>query len=984
MKKILTGFIVLLSLGLSLPLFAAADITFKGTVSDSAGLPVPGAAVVSVSDNTRSAITDINGAFSLKAEEGEIFEVTCLGFAKVAVKAGTSPASIVLEEDFTMLDEVVFVGYGTQKRSDITGAISSVSPEEMTKIPTTSVAEMLRGTAAGVQVNLSSAAPGGSSSVIIRGRRSPNGGNDPIYIVDGVPMSNIDDLNPYEIESLEVLKDASSQSIYGARASNGVILVTTKRGLEGVTRVSYDGAVNVQKAIRNFDYFSPEEYIEYRKAAFANGGYDVNSAFNMFMQECIDNNRFIDWENEVIHPAVNHRHDILIQSGTDRTKIAFGLGGVFQNGMIDGFGYQKLNGRLNLDHKFTSWFSMGVNLTYTKSWKQTGDSDFNSLVTACPIGSIYDDDGKLAIDPGRNGETTNPLYDMQYFDKDTNVSRWFANVFADVKFSKHFSYRLNASMNNRNSFTGTYYGINHYKVGRLTDGKAITSEGQSNQYMVENIFNYNQDFSLHHIDATAMQSLEVNQSATTGLTGTHFANDGLGYYGIQNASEPGTPTYTRSKRTLISFLGRVRYSFADRYLFSAALRVDGSSVFGANNKWGFFPSASAAWRITEEPWMKSSSDWLSNLKLRVSWGQVGNQGIDPYQTLGVATRYPMDFGGISVTGYMPGEQMVNPNLKWETSTTANIGIDFGFWRGRLSGALELYNTDTKDLLIEKSLSTTTGYTSEMINMGKVNNKGIELTLNTIPVKTRDFEWDVNLAFSTNKNTIVYIDGKVDENGKPVDDITQGWFIGKPLNNYFGYVFDGIWQEGEDNSLMPGTKPGDIRVKDINGDEKIDLSDRTVFKRDPNWIGSLSTSFMYKGFDLSVDFYYSAGGFARNTYLYDWNYGGALDGKRNGIKREYWTPENKSNSWPAPNLSMTPNYLTNAATVDKSFFSIRNAQFGYTFPAKLISKARMQSLRVYVSGTNLLYVSDFLGYGPETEAGSFPEARTFQFGVKVSF
>jgi TonB-linked SusC/RagA family outer membrane protein len=436
---------------------------------------------------------------------------------------------------------------------------------------------------------------------------------------------------------------------------------------------------------------------------------------------------------------------------------------------------------------------------------------------------------------------------------------------------------------------------------------------------------------------------------------------------------------------MLSLLGRVRYNYKDRYLFTAAVRMDGSSVFGPGNKYGVFPSASFAWRVNEEEFMKNM-EWISNLKFRLSYGQVGNQGISPYTTLGLADKYMYEFGTYPMVGYLPDTTLPNPNLKWETSTSTNIGIDFGFIGGRIGGSVELYNTDTTDLLVAKSLSQSTGYSSQLVNMGRVNNRGVEVTLNLVPVKTKEFEWNVDLTFAKNKNEIVRIDGSLDENGQPKNDVNNNWFIGEPMNVYYDYAFDGIWQLDDDiaSSHMPDAKPGAIRVKDASGDGKLDDKDRVIMYRDPEWIGTLSTGIFYKGFDVRAELYVSAGGTRYNSYLTSFNQGGDMTGKRNGVRRNYWTANNPSNEAPAPNMTQAPAYITALGYQDASFVRLRNVQIGYNFPKKVTKALSMQSLRMYATLTNIWTMTDVIGYGPEQNPGSYPEPRTVLFGVNVSF
>ncbi len=964
----------------------------RGRVTDENGAPVIGAVVMSLNDSGKAAVADSDGNFSISVGKSERLSISCLGYSELTIMAEPSDKvqTFVLREDFQKLDELVVVGYGSQKRSDVTGAIASVKADVLNRTPTVSVGEMLRGAAAGVQVRTNSAEPGGSSAVLIRGRRSLSGDNSPLYIVDGVPMSGIDDINSADIESMEILKDASSQSIYGARAANGVILVTTKRGTADRLRVSYSGYASVQDINRNCEFYNGEEWAAYRKEAYiqAYGSYDEASCFPGLMGQVKNSGEYVDWEKLMIRKAVQHKHDVLVQSGNDKTKFALGIGGYFQDGMVINSGFQKISGRLNIDHKLTKKLSVGANLTYSHSWKQTADGTFNTFITMPPLAKVYEDDGTtLRKDVTEAGESHyNPLWNINNSKYRTLTTRQLYNVFADWKIVKGLSWRFNASMNTRGVESDSYLGQRHTSaVSAGQKGRASVSRSTNNDYLVENILNYSGKFrGGHNLDATLMQSVNIITYKTMGINGTDFANDDLYWNAIGSAQNFGVPSYGLSERRMVSFLGRLRYNWNDRYLFTAALRSDGSSVFGASHKFGWFPSASFAWRVNQEPWLRNVG-WISNLKLRLSWGQVGNQGVSPYTTLGLADKYLTEFDGTAV-GYLPSGTLPNPDLKWETSSSSNIGLDFGFWDGRLSGTVELYDTQTTDLLVYKSLSQSLGYVNQLVNMGAVQNRGVEVTLNTVPVCARGFEWNLGLTFAKNDNRIKRIDGSLDSDGKPANDVNNKWFIGEPMNVYYDYVFDGIWQIGDDisSSSMPDANPGDIRIRDVNGDGRIDVDDRVVMRRDPDWIGTLSTSFSWKGIDLSAELYASVGGTIYNKYLTSFETGGDMTGKRNGLRRNYWTVNNPSNEAPAPNMTQPPAYITALGYQDATYVRLRNVQIGYTFPKRLVEKAYMQKLRLYMTFTNLWTRTDVLGYGPEGDTGSYPEPRIFLFGLNVTF
>lgn len=960
-----------------------------GQVTDEEGEPLPGA-TIRVKNTNIITVADASGKFNIhNLEEGAVLLITYTGFIpqEVKVTAGQSQVKIILKEDLQGLNEVVVVGYGVQKRSDVTGSISSVTAEQVNKTPTTSVSEMLRGAAPGVQVITGSAAPGGGSSILIRGRRSLSAGNDPLYIVDGVPMASIDDINANVIASVEILKDASAQSIYGARAANGVILITTKRGISGRTKVSVNSYAGVQNLYRNFEFYNGEQWAAYRKEAFYNayGYYNEEEAFRGIMGDVYHSKKYVDWEDVMLQTAWQNKNDVLIQSGNEKTKYALSLGHFYQDGMVPSSDFKRFTGRLNIDQKLSEKIAAGSNIAYTKSYRSIVDGSFNSFITMPPLAEVYNSDGSLREDVTEAGESHyNPLWNNRNSENQNITDRLNVNLFADWKIVKNFSYRLNTSLNTRKVQENSYLGINH-TTGRNNEGRAVLAESTYNDYLVESILNYAKDFGSHHFDATAMASLNGIQWKRISNTGFGFPNDDLSYHAIGSAASHAVPVYEFSDRKLLSYLARARYNYDSRYLVTAAMRVDGSSVFGANNKYGYFPSIALAWRAKQEDFLKDAH-FLSDLKLRLSYGQVGNQGISPYTTLGLANKYLTEFGDVTEVGYLPNAELTNPNLRWETSTSTNVGLDYGFLNGRIYGSLELYDTQTTDLLVERSLATTTGYSSQLVNLGHVQNRGIEFALNARAVDKKDFKWNIGINFTANRNKIKKIDGTLDADGKPANDLNNNWFIGQSMNVYYNYQFDGIWQLTDDiaNSAMPAATPGSIRVKDVNGDNVISADDRVVIQRDPKFITSFITSFDYKNLSLSLDIYYLNGGSLYNSYLASFETGGDLTGKRNGIRRNYWTINNPSNETPAPNFIQQPAYITSLAYEKADYLRLRNISLSYTMPERITGKMGVEDLRLFSTMSNVWTLTDVQGYGPEQNPGQYPEPRTLLFGLNFSF
>jgi TonB-linked SusC/RagA family outer membrane protein len=967
---------------------AAQPRNLSGKVLDENNLPLP-AVMVQANVSKQATITDVNGNFAIKVTDIDtelIFKM--LGYADGSIAITESLTyQVNLKPTKESLNEIVVVGYGVQKRSDITGAISSVSAEQINKMPSTSISEMLRGSAPGIQVTIGSAAPGGSSSILIRGRRSLSAGNDPLYIVDGVPNTSIDDINSNEIASVEILKDAASQSIYGARAANGVILITTKRGVSGKTKVNVNSYAGMQNLYRNFEFYNGDQWAAYRKEAFYNafGYYNEDEVYSGLMKNVYQSKEYVDWEDVMINTAWQNKNDILIQSGNEKTKYALSLGNFYQDGLVPSSDFRRFTGRLNIDQTLSNKISVGSNIAYTKSYRTITEGSFNSFITMPPLAEVYNADGSLREDVTEAGESHyNPLFNIANSENNSITDRMNVNLFADWKIAKNLSYRLNTSLNNRKVQSNYYKGINHF-TGRNNGGSATVVESTYNDYLVENILNYSKDFQKHHFDATGMASINGIQWKSISNTGLGFPNDDLSYNAIASASTFSIPVYQFSDRKLLSYLARTRYNYDSRYLLNLAIRVDGSTVFGVNNKYGYFPSAAFAWRAKQESFLKDV-DFLYDLKLRLSYGKVGNQGISPYTTLGLANKYLTEFGDVTEVGYLPNSDLTNPNLKWETTTTTNIGLDFGFLKGRVSGTLDLYDTQTTDLLVERSLSSTSGYSSQLVNLGHVQNRGVELALNAVAIDENDFKWNIGVNFSANRNKIKKIAGVLDANGNPVDDLNNKWFIGKSMNVYYDYQYNGIWQLDDDiaTSAMPTASPGSIRVNDVDKDNVISAADRVVIARDPEWISSLITSFEYKNINFSLDLNYQKGGFLYNSYLTSFATGGDLTGKRNGVRRNYWTINNPSNETPAPNFVQPPAYLSSLAYENADYLRLRNVSVSYTMPSKIVEKMGITKLRLFSTMSNVFTLTDVQGYGPEQNPGDYPEPRTLLFGLNFSF
>ena len=1005
----------------------AQNKKLSGTVTelkaDGTSSPLVGVNVI-LKGTTTGTVTDAKGKFSIEAPSTGTLVFSSIGYTTVEIKVGNrTTLSIQMKEDAQMLEDLVVVGYGVQRRSDVTGAVTSIKPEEMKIYPTNNVSEMLRGKAAGVFVRGTSGRPGDTPSITIRGERSlGSGGNAPLYIIDGAPATATEfaAINGADIASLEILKDAAAQAVYGSRAANGVILVTTIRGQKGKPTVKFRSMWSWQDLWRNFDFYSPEEYYNLRAEAQAHDKENglptrvdpstltpTDVLTDNMMERAYAAGRSTDWEKLMFQTALSQKYDLSISGGTDKMRIAASMGYVDQDGMVvTGSGYQRANVRVNVDYDVYKWLSVGFNSSFIKSKKEKESGNFTDHITRSPYAMPFDEYGNIQEYINDSGDK-NPFYLAERIKNDVHADITRLNGFIDIKPFKGFSYRFNAAYYNRYQEEGSY------KKADYTGGGAAgsISHSKSFNYVVENIFNYKVPFKNknHSMNVTALQSWERTYTTGLGYASNNVPVDSFWWDMIADG-EVTSKTRSVSEHILLGFMGRIQYGFKDRYLLNVIVRRDGSSRFGPRNRWGTFPSVAGAWRISEEPFMKKAN-FISNLKLRVSYGIVGNQdGIGNYETLGTTTDYKMEFGDNFIMGYLPGNSLPNPALKWESTASTNFGLDFGFFDNRLTGTVEYYLTRTKNLLVSRQINSVLGYTGMMDNLGKTSTNGVDITLNGDIIRNNKMNWSIGTNFTLYRNKILKIDGKTDENGNPVNDITNGWFIGQPKNIYYVYQSDGIFQESDFNIIngkwvlkptidsdgdgIPDktiertdlVEPGKIKIVDRNGDGKITADDRYIVPRAPKFIMSLFTNFNFKGFDLYMEWYGVYGRKIKNAYLYDSNSGGSLQGKQNGIKVNYWTPENPSGNFPRPSYNSNTTYQTNSDLVvqDASYIRLRTLSVGYTVPSRLTQKIKIQNLRVYCTFSNLFTSTKFLSYSPENTAAAYPEPRQYAFGIDLSF
>ena len=831
----------------------------KGTILDATGMPVIGANVM-VKGTTNGTITDMDGKFSLEVDKNAILVVSYIGYANQEIKVGNqNTLSITMKEDAEALDELVVVGYGTVKKSDLTGSVGSVSMEDVNKVGITSADRALQGQVAGVQVNARSGQPGESMMIRVRGGNSLSGGNEPLYVIDGMPVEGMSsDINPEDILSMEVLKDASSTAIYGSRGANGVVMITTKRGKEGKTTVDYNGYIGVSQLRKKLDLLEKDDYIAMVNEVSVNDGNGI--LITPEQAALLPNN---DWQDLAYQTALTHSHQFSVSGGNDKTKVYSSLNYMNQEGIIKGSNYNRFALRINGDQKITDKISLNASVAYSYGTQNTANSNADgygaiayTAMVMPPIQEIKDEYGNYTVFSGTPWGGTNPVGMAELYKNQNINSRLLANLSLSWDIIEGLNFRVNAGAEVVASESDRYIPIGLSAGGQL-DGDA--SKSKSNYYTLinENILTYNKTFNdihaLNLMGGITFQSYEYNSLSGSG---TGFLRDVYETNNLGVAMTPGIPSSGYSDYRMASFLGRVNYGLMDRYLLTVTARYDGSSKFSKNHKFAFFPSAALAWRVSEEGFMKDM-EWWSNFKVRTSVGQTGNQSISPYQTFArLGTSSPV-FGNGKVIGFGLSS-IANDDLKWETTTQTDLGIDLGFLDNRINFAFDYYWKQTRDLLYSATLPPSSGFSSMLRNIGRIDNKGFEISINTVNMKGK-VNWTTSLNISSNKSIVkdlgtdVY-GNKIERMDAPIGG--GNWFplfLGKAPFQLYGYEIEGIYQTDEEARLNgEATKhAGDYRYKEIDGKPGITTGDKTILANtQPKFTFGLTNTINWNNFELS--------------------------------------------------------------------------------------------------------------------------------------
>lgn len=1039
-RKTVTLILAILCSGIML--LAQDRVTVKGVITDENGNPLIGAGVYETG-TTNGVVTDIDGNYTIEVSKDASLTFSYISYSDQTIRVNNQGViNVQLNPDTTILDEVVVIGYNTVKKSDLTGAVASVGADAIKDFKTGSVLEAIGGQIAGVQITQSDGTPGSSFDIKIRGVGSVNGDASPLIIVDGFEVDNMDFISNQDILSMDVLKDASASAIYGARAANGVILITTKSGREGKPQVTYNGSASYREISRKLDVLSPYEFVnlqieldpEYANRYYRQGNDDngVPYRFQTIDDYLMNGYTGIDWQSEAFRPTWSQNHDVSVSGGTKDTKYTVSFSHFDENGIFKNSGYQKTTARAKINQKIFNWLTLDLSVSYANTVKDgigtSGSSGslnvLASLLRGRPTAGVNMTDDELLNSPfdpmdleSSGSPSANPIKQAEAVYQKRNNEQWIANASLTFKLTKDLTFKTAGTFNKTYGRNDTFYGEESSQAYRTGGPYGQTQMSENFRWTNSNTLTYKKNVKKHNI--TALLGHEVSYYSTEYLQGTAegFITDDLGNDNLGMGATPSNVTTSKSDNMRLSFFAQGIYNWDNKYHLTATVRSDASTVFSQKHKWGIFPSFSAAWTISNEPWMESAKGWLSMLKIRAGWGQVGNDRITNYLSMNL---YSINKWGVGseVTSVLNPKQLANSDLKWEASATTNVGIDASFFNSRLNLTLEGFIKDTKDLLMAQDLSYITGFGSQWRNAGKIRNQGIEININTINFQKRNFSWttDFNISFIDNKLVSLPEDTQTMLVSTSFNSQFTGYdyiaTVGGSLGDMYGYEFDGIYQYSDFNqdangklSLKPGVadisplgseaSPGFVKYKDQNGDGKITPEDMTVIGNGyADWYGGITNSFNIYNVDFGFMFQFSYGNDVYNaTRMFTTQ---SLDERSNQLAEvaERWTPTNASNR--VPKADGYIKYQTYSRFIeDGSFLRLKNVTVGYTFPEKWTRKFYVSRLRLYATAQNLFCLTKYSGYDPEVSMktsplmpafdwGAYPKSRVYLIGLELQF
>jgi TonB-linked SusC/RagA family outer membrane protein len=999
---ILTNDIQEIAVAANLEIPADQKKQISGTVKDSNGYSLPGVSVV-VKGTTIGIVTDVDGKFSLSLP----MDAKMLVFSFIGMKAkevditGKSTLNIVMAEETIGIEEVVAVGYGVQKKSDLTGSVASFNTKSLQERPQPNIIQNLQGTVAGLNIAITgSDAEGSSTATTIRGTNSITASNKPLIILDGIPFTGSwSELNPNDIQAIEILKDASSAAIYGARGSNGVILVSTKKGKKEQMTVSYDGFMSMDQAINIPSLMDGDTFYKYKvealKAANTTAITPTNpepwmGAITATEDRMHKAGLSTDWLKLSLRNGFKQQHNASFRGSVGKTSYYVSLNYTDSKGISLNDKFNRVGFRINFEQELTPWLRFSTNTQFGRYDRSGKGPEFSKAFLMNPLSEAYDANGNLKLSSWEDSSVSyarNPLSSIN--EKNSNISQKLItnNVFdVTIPFIKGLSYKLNTGYTSEFQKVDNYQGRDTYE-GLNANGILANGTDNSTDWIVENILSYIQKFGKHSLFVTGLYSAQSTTSESNNVNGLNFGNDVMYYYQVSKAGVlSGSANYTKANH--ISQMLRVNYGYDGRYLLTMTTRRDGYSAFGENSKFGLFPSVALGWNVSNESFFKGSkvSAVLTNLKYRFSWGKNGNEAVSAYVTLPnlSSANYLSDAKAPSY-GYYPS-RLASPNLGWETTRSLNTGLDFGFLNDRVRGTFDMYWSNTSDLLLSRTIPSINGTNSLIGNIGKTKNNGLELQVSSRNIQNKKFSWTTDLTFSHYKTQIVDI-GLFDAAGNPIDDIASNWFIGEPVNVNYDYKITGIWQientanpTGKQNADFQYSVPGYVKYDRVSATGDITPADKQIIgSRIPDFLAGMNNTFKYGNFSMSVFINSSYGITARNQ-LKDV---GNVSWRENQLNKVFWTPENPINTYPKNDLNGSVNPLRAGFYEKANFLRLQDVSLAYRFSENITKRLKMQRLEIYLNVNNLATWTSWTGLDPEFIGSqrATPKTRSFLLGLR---
>lgn len=967
----------------------AQEIVLKGKIIDISGQPIPGVTII-LKGTTQGTSSDFDGNYELKANINteSIIVFSYIGMTPVEEKInGKTTINVTMEESTEALKEIIVIGYGAQQKKDITGSVSLVNSEAFEQRSNAQLGSLLQGQAAGVEILPNSGKPSAGLSIRIRGTSSITSGSEPLYVVDGVPTTDTRSINPSDIDTISVLKDASSAAIYGAQGANGVVLITTKRGTTNKAKFTFDSYLGVSQAWNTLPVLNGEQYRDLMTEL------GQNTDWSQFTNNT-------DWQQEIFQNGYSHNYQMSMSGKSNGTNYYVSGGYINQEGIVRSAELERYNFKVNLDQKVNDWLTLGTRIAYTQ-YKDVDVNDNNAvnqggvllgaLTTPSVIG-VFNDDGSFTSNPFQNWE--NPLASTDGLEREFNSQRLLGNLYFEVKFLKDLKFRTNLGIDNGFGVFDSFLDPFRTGFGKALQGQSINRTNKSSYYIIENTITYNKEIGHHKFDGLIGAVNQKNKWENNNIETRNFASASVTT--PNSGSEIFDASADKEEKSNSSFIGRLNYSYANKYLLTTNFRADASSVFGPNKRWGYFPSFSAGWRISEESFLENIKV-LSDLKLRAGWGIVGNDQIKNYAYLGRignGANYPI--GGSPQPGTFP-DSIENLELKWEESNQTNIGIDLSLFNRKVNLTADAYLKRTKDLLLDAPLPTSSGFNRAIRNIGEIENKGIELSINTINIDNTNFKWNSGFNISFNRNKVISLVGEEDLTGASIaggrGDASRTR-VGEPLGSLFGFIYGGV-----------DPQTGNAFYIDRNGESTFSptADDRTIIgDPNPDFIYSLTNNISYKGFGLLIYLQGTQGNDLLNATRIETE--GLLDPKNQSISvLERWRQPGDITNIPRSSFGNSDNSrLSTRFIEDASYLRVKAITLSYSFSNKVLEKLKISGLKLYATGENLLTFTNYSGFDPEVNAfgnsndpreqntfrgidfGTYPQARTAIFGLNVTF